>query len=150
MRNPPLSAFVGAAVLSFGLCQIPNVRATTPAPQIQFSVDTDLPLTRVDNASLAATLEQQYAILARADHDYKGHRVKAMKAIEAACKALGAPIKGDGKGHEKQALSDAQLRSVLATVQQVRSSIPGGKGDKTILKHLDTAINELTIALTIR
>jgi len=51
---------------------------------------------------------------------------------------------------EKQAISDAQLRSALATVQQVRAAIPAGKGQKQIDHHLDKAISELNIALTIK
>lgn len=43
-------------------------------------------------------LREAYDILARADHDYKGHRAKAMHEIEAAGKLIGMNVKGEGKG----------------------------------------------------
>jgi hypothetical protein len=61
----------------------------------------------------AGLLVQAYTTLGQADHDYKGHRVAAMKQIEAAAKLLGVNVRGDGKGHEKQGVSDAQLTKKL-------------------------------------
>jgi len=46
------------------------------------------PAAALTSPAAVASLRQSYATLAVADHDYKGHRVKAMKAIEAACKLL--------------------------------------------------------------
>jgi hypothetical protein len=34
-----------------------------------------------------------------------------LKQIEAAAKLLGVNVRGDGKGHENQGVSDAQLRT---------------------------------------
>jgi hypothetical protein len=89
-------------------------------------------------------------ILAVADHDYKGHRVKAMKAIEAACKLLGTDISGQGRGHEQQPISDEQLRQVLATIEQVRGSLAVAGTQPKVVKHLDVAISQLTTALSIK
>ena len=47
-------------------------------------------------------LDDAYATLSQADHDYKGHRVKAMKQIELAVRELGGKISGKGRGHEPQ------------------------------------------------
>jgi hypothetical protein len=100
-------------------------------------------------AAEADLLRQAYGILASGDHDYKGHRVKAMKATEAAAKKLGVNLHGDGKGHEPQALSDAQLRNAQSLLQQLRSSV-SGRGQKKVVKHVDHAIKEISIALSIR
>ncbi|HXC99562.1 MAG TPA: hypothetical protein VN048_09485, partial [Verrucomicrobiae bacterium] len=93
---------------------------------------------------------QAYDILAVADHDYKGHRVHAMKAIEAACKLLGTDISGRGKGREPQPTSDEQLRQVLASIEQVRGSLAAAGTQPKVVKHLDVAISQLTTALSIK
>lgn len=102
-----------------------------------------------DKAAEVATLRQAYGVLSVADHDYKGHRIHAMRAIEAACKLLGTDISGDGRNREKQAVSDAQLRTALAQVSGVRATAAADNQPR-VLQHLNTAINELKIALSIR
>lgn len=127
-----------------------NVHANTPATiQNTPTPAAEQSLVRLGGSEVA-TLIQAYDTLATADHDYKGHRVHAMKAIEAACKLLGTNIAGQGKGHEKQALSDEQLRSVLASIQQVRGSLAVAGTQPQVVKHLDVAIDQLTIALSIK
>src|SRR5580692_781446 len=69
----------------------------------------DDPAAPPDNSELGL-LKQTYHILKIADHDYDGHRVKAMHSIENACDKLGSNIRGDGKDIETQSVSDAQLR----------------------------------------
>ena len=64
-------------------------------------------------ADVAALLTEAYADLDRADHDYKGHRIKAMEQIDRAGKVLKLNLRGDGHGHEKQGVSDEQLAAVL-------------------------------------
>jgi len=90
-------------------------------------------------------LVQAYTALAQADHDYKGHRVAAMKQIEAAGKLLGVSVQGGGKGHEKQVVSDEQLRSAQALLEQARPGLSGKP-----LKHVNKALQQLAIALKIR
>ena len=126
-----------------------NLHATTPVMQNVAPGNAAQPLVRLAGGEVA-TLQQAYGILAVADHDYKGHRVHAMKAIEAACKLLGTDISGEGRGKEKQAISDEQLRSVLASVQQVRGSLAAAGAQPRVVKHLDVAIEQLTLALSIR
>jgi hypothetical protein len=144
-----LSSLGGAALLAAVISLTTNLRAATPAqtPTAVASEGSDLPLLRVQSSEVA-TLRQAYGILAVADHDYKGHRVKAMKAIEAACKLLGTDISGDGKGKEKQAISDDQLKQVLSTVQQVAASI--GPTQPKVAAHLNVAVQQLTTALSIK
>ena len=139
-----LSTLAGAAILFAAL----NLQATTPAMQNTLANGADAPLVRLGGGEVA-TLEQAYATLEMADHDYKGHRVKAMKAIEAACKLLGTDISGRGRGRERQAISDEQLRQVLATIEQVRGSLAAAGTQPRVVKHLDVAINQLSTALSI-
>ena len=96
-------------------------------------------------ASPGDLLVQAYTTLAQADHDYKGHRIAAMKQIEAAGKALGVNVKGDGKGHEPQGVSDAQLSAARGLLKQASVSLTGRP-----LTHVNKAIKEISIALEIK
>jgi hypothetical protein len=140
-----LTTMAGAVVLSAAL----NLPASTPAAQNMLANGSDVPFVRLAGGEVA-TLQQDYEILATADHDYKGHRVHAMKAIAAACKLLGTDITGGSKVRELQTLSDEQLRQVLASIQQVRGSLAAAGAQPKVVKHLDVAINNLTLALSIR
>ncbi len=91
------------------------------------------------------TLDDAYATLSQADHDYKGHRAKAMKQIELAVKELGGAISGKGKGHEAQGTSDAQLKAAQTMLQQVSTGLTGKS-----LKHVNNAITEITAALAVK
>ena len=90
-------------------------------------------------------LIQAYASLEQADHDYKGHRADAMKQIEDAGKVLGVNIRGDGRGHEKQGVSDAQLRNAQNLLEQAKGELKG-----KALHHVNKAIKEISIALKIK
>lgn len=90
-------------------------------------------------------LLQAYATLEMADHDYKGHRVAAMKQIEAAGKLVGVNVRGDGKGHEKQGVSDAQLRTAENLLIQAKPGLSG-----KALSHVNRALKQLSIALSIK
>lgn len=90
-------------------------------------------------------LIQAYTALDQADHDYKGHRVDAMKQVEAAGKLVGVRVRGDGPGHEKQGISDEQLRTAQNLLEQAKVSLRG-----KALKHVERAINQISIALRIR
>jgi hypothetical protein len=107
------------------------------------------PLIDDPNAAELGLLRRAYSTLAVADHDYKGHRVKAMHSIEAACDILGSDIRGSGKGREKQAVSDAQLREAQGFVEQARN-IAMNQAQAKIIGHLNKAANEISVALTIK
>ena len=96
-------------------------------------------------AGTIPVLENAYATLARADHDYKGHRAKAMKQIQLAVSELGGKSGGKGKGHEPQAASDAQLQSARGLLQQTLPSLTGKPH-----KHVSAAIREIDEALAIK
>ena len=101
------------------------------------------------NSAEAGTLQQAYFILETGDHDYKGHRVRAMHQIEAAAKLLGLGLSGDAKDKQSQPLSDAKLREVQGMLQSVLGNAEVSK-QKRVSKHIAEAINQLSIALTIR
>lgn len=95
----------------------------------------------------AQLLQQAYDALRVADHDYQGHRIKAMHHIEEASKALGSPIRGDGKGDEPQGESDSQLKKAQGLLQQITSerATHGNAG-----LHLKGALTELATALALK
>ncbi len=90
-------------------------------------------------------LAQAYGSLAAADHDYKGHRAAAMKQIEEAGKLLGVNVRGDGKNHEPQRESDAHLRNAESLLQEARGDLSGKP-----LKHVEAALKDLSVALSIK
>jgi hypothetical protein len=95
------------------------------------------------------TLTQAYSTLASADHDYKGHRIKAMQAIKKAARLMGQKIAGDGHNKESQSLSDAQLKGVQQQLQKVRGSVSGGR-QQLVVGHISEAIHHLSEALSIK
>ena len=149
MSNPSSRFWTGAVILSAALCYTVNLTAATPLAASEGNTAVPTPI-QAPAASPVSLLRSAYITLATADHDYKGHRVKAMKAIEAACTLLGTDITGEGKGREPQPISDTQLREALNQVQQAIGLVPTGKSQKKIVTHLDKAISELTTALTIK
>jgi hypothetical protein len=96
-------------------------------------------------ASPVTLLDDAYATLAQAKHDYKGHRVKAMKQIELALGEKGAKVSGKGKVREPQSTSDAQLRAAQALLQQAAPQLSG-----KALKHVNAAVSQISTALQIR
>jgi hypothetical protein len=103
------------------------------------------PSLAAEPAGSGALLTQAYATLSMADHDYKGHRIAAMKQIEKAGMLIGVNVRGDGKRHEQQGVSDQQLRTAQNLLEQARS----GLAPKP-LNHVNKAIEQITIALSIK
>lgn len=100
---------------------------------------------QAQTAGPTTLLDEAYATLAQANHDYKGHRVAAMKQIKLAVGELGGKISAKGKGHEPQAASDAQLRAAESLLQQAGAGLSGKP-----LKHVNLAISQINTALKIR
>jgi hypothetical protein len=90
-------------------------------------------------------LDDAYATMAQSNHDYKGHRVLAMKQIDKAIRELGGRISGHGHGHEAQGTSDAQMRAAADLVQQASPGLP-----KKALRHANMALQQINTALAIR
>ena len=120
------------------------LRFCAPVAILAFVLMTGLSL-HARPAPAANLLRQAYAALSMADHDYKGHRIEAMKQIETAAKLLGSDIRGDGRGHEKQGVSDEQLRIARGLLEQARAGLSG-----KALKHINKAISQINVALKIR
>ena len=103
------------------------------------------PLAFSDSAE-AGKLRRAYIILATGDHDYKGHRAKAMRAVEAAGKLLGMDLGGDLKDRTPQVLSDDKLREAQGLITEVLGAAEV-KDQKRITKRLDEAVNQINDAL---
>jgi len=99
----------------------------------------------VPPAVAVTQLTQAYAALSAADHDYQGHRAKAMKQIEVAAKEMGVTLGGNGNGHEKQVTSDQQLQTANTLLQQALPGLP-----PKAQKHVSKALEDLAAALAIK
>jgi hypothetical protein len=146
------TAAKSAVIITVLACGV-SLRAATPAtPQTPNDGGTGLnqfqPVA-MSNFSEAKTLTRAYLILATGDHDYKGHRVKAMHQIEAAAKLLGVDLGGDAKDRQKQVLSDDKLRDARGLLEIVLNSAEV-KAQPRISKHIAEAIDQIDAALSIR
>lgn len=141
-----------AAIFSYGA----NLRAVTlstastaQASDVLAAGQNEFQPMAFGDSAEAGMLHRAYHILATGDHDYKGHRVKAMHAVEAAAKLLGLDLSGDLKDHEPQPLSDDKLREAAGLISNVLASAEV-KDQKRVTKHLDVAINQINLALAIK
>ena len=137
IRSAALALAVAAGISAQGAAATSPPGATVPACKKKAVVAA--------NANVIGLLDQAYALLSSADHDYKGHRMHAMRCIKAAARELGSPLRGEGKGGENQGTSDSQLRSAQSLLQQAAAGLTGRP-----LKHVSEAIQQLNIALTIK
>ena len=142
-----------AAVLATVLACGVNLRAATPATTQTSSgsvtVQNQFQTVAFSGSAEAGMLQNAYLILATGDHDYKGHRVKAMRQIEAAAKLLGMTLSGDAKDKQSQPLSDAKLREAQGLLQNVLGAAEV-KNQKRVTKHINKAIDQINTALSIR
>jgi hypothetical protein len=154
------SASLTVAALATGLAAGTATRAMTPttAAAQPISHTTTLAASLGPNSietvafsdsSEARMLRDAYKILATGDHDYKGHRAKAMRQVEDAGKLLGMDIAGDLKDHTPQPLSDDILRTAQGYIRTVRNSAEV-KDQERVARHLDNAIAEIDTALATR
>jgi hypothetical protein len=140
---------VFVTVLAWGV----NLRAATPATTQTLNgsvvVQNQFQTVAFSDSAEAGMLQNAYLILATGNHDYQGHRVKAMHQIEAAAKLLGMNFSGDAKDKQPQPLSDAKLREAQGLLQNVLGAAEV-KNEKRVTKHINNAINQINIALSIR
>ena len=108
-----------------------------------------LPCELADEGQEVMLLRNVYMHLSVADHDYKGHRVGAMKVVAAAGDSLGVNLRGDADAHETQASSDDQLKTAEALIEQAQQIAQGG-GQGKVLSHLGKAIQEINKALSFK
>ena len=152
MNTKYISKSVKWAALASILACGANLRAatspTTQALNVSTSVENELqPLAFGDSAE-AGMLHRAYHILATGDHDYAGHRVRAMHQIEAAAKLLDLDLSGDLKDKEPQPLSDDKMREAQGLLQKVLGAAEV-KSQPRVSKHINNAINEITTALSV-
>jgi hypothetical protein len=103
------------------------------------------------NPADVQAVTQAYRLLSLADHDYQGHRAKAMKHLHQAGRVLGVSLKGDGKTKEQQGSSDAQLQQAQTTLQQMTANTnTAGQRHQRALQHVNSALSEISTALSIK
>ena len=105
----------------------------------------DAPPTQIE----IAALQTAYTDLKIGNHDYKGHRIKALHQVEAACKLLGVVAKGDGHDKQLQSQSDSDLKGAQGQLQTVHNAA-AASGQTQLQKHVDKALDEIGLALAIK
>jgi len=153
MNTKHLKIAAKTAVLVTVLAWGVNLRAATPATTQTLNgsivVQNQFQTVAFSDSTEAGMLQSAYFILATGDHDYKGHRVNAMHQVEAAAKLLGVTLSGDAKDRQPQPLSDAKLREAQGLLQNVLGAAEV-KNQKRVTKHINNAINQINIALSLR
>jgi hypothetical protein len=120
------------------------LRCTTVLATILVIFGLVMPV-HAQSAASITLLDDAFATLAQAKHDYKGHRVRAMKQIDAALGEIGAKVSGKGRNRESQGTSDAQMRAAESLLQEARPGLSG-----KALKHVDNAIAQINDGLAIK
>jgi hypothetical protein len=147
----------------------PPPKKGKPAPAPNKEIGVELKLIEADE------LRGAYIAMAGGNHDYDGHRVKAMHAVKEAVKILDTQVMEHGNAaqkaktkqgdilvanadkaakaakmfHEPQPASDAALRGAAATLIEIRKVLAERRQPR-VLTHVETAIKEIEIALKIR
>ncbi len=141
-----------AALITVLNCAVGLRAATSATTQTlggSVAVQNQFQTVAFSDSAEAGMLQNAYLILTTGDHDYQGHRVKAMHQIEAAAKLLGLNLSGDAKDKQPQPLSDAKLREAQGLLQNVLGAAEV-KNQKRVTRHITEAINQINIALSIR
>jgi hypothetical protein len=131
----------GASLLAMTQPQTQTANAPA-APVAQFET------VAFSDSAEAGMMHRAYRILAFGDHDYHGHRAKAMDQVKKAAALLGLDLRGDDRDHTPQVLSDDKLREARGLLQNIRDSAEV-KDQKRITKHLQTAIDEINTGLSV-
>jgi hypothetical protein len=153
MKTKLFKASVKTVVFMAALAAVPvaglNARTVVMVQTMGAVQPGEFTVVAFSDSAEAGMLHRAYAILATGDHDYKGHRVKAMHAVEAAAKLLGVDLKGDAKDKQPQPLSDEKLREARGLIGQVMESA-AVKDQKKVTKHLNEAFKEIDTALSVK
>ncbi len=140
----PLGLLLGGLVLVVGAQARPV--AQKPVPQ--------KPAKHPRAEAAVKQLHEIKVLLESADHDYKGHRVAAIRDINAAIRDLGGHGKGTGGGgnREPQKLSDDQLKTAVADLAAIEKKLAASTHPQaaTAAAAVASAIKELEAALMIR
>ena len=95
----------------------------------------------------ANLLAEAYLLLSRTDHDYQGHRTRAMRQTSAAANLLGVTLHDDGVRGEDRLTSDEQVRKAQALLEQASSFYAGRP---KVLQHVNAAHRQVLVALNTR
>jgi hypothetical protein len=140
-----LTAGVSLALLSFGAGSVYAASATASQNVGDSFVQAgQFQPVKWEDARIEK-LRHAYALLEKADADYKGHRVEAMHSVKKAAEVLGVELKWNGRGEESQWKSDRQLTEARRLLKEVADE----SGAKEQI-HLHTAIKELDKALAVK
>lgn len=137
-----VSVLGGASLLAATAPQMSNTPVSASSP-------AQLQMLGFSDTAEADLLHRAYRILATGDHDYAGHRVKAMNQLHKAAVMLGLDLTGDDKDRTKQVLSDDKLREARGLLQNVLGA-SAVKSRKRIARHINRAIEEIDAALNRR
>jgi hypothetical protein len=145
-----LNSFKTAGIVASLTCGVSAWATSAPAGATSGTAVGQNEIQRMafTDSAEAKMLRDAYSILSTGDHDYQGHRVKAMHAVEAGAKLLGMDLAGDLKDRTPQKLSDEKLRQAQSLISQVLASA-AVKDQKRVVKHLNKAVTEINTALSI-
>jgi len=137
-RSLCVSFFVALLTLAFGLCAYSQPLSAEPLRAEKPRAET--PREEVAHA---------FHLLKKADHDYDGHRGKAMREVETAGKALKLELGGEIADKEKQWKSDEQMAEARRLLVEARDKLE--KKDRDVIAdHLEVAIKEIDEALKVK
>jgi hypothetical protein len=91
-------------------------------------------------------LVHAYALLKNANHNYEGHRARAMEHIQAAGKAINLKLEGDASEREHQWKSDQMLAEARHLLYHARGAFEAHDRDLAAA-HVDKAIEEIDRAI---
>ena len=163
-RITPRTAFLTSSLLVTGLALACLPASADAARRQAVRQAAKREAQSVSNAQLHEALRVLQATkqtLEGANHDYGGHRVKAIKAIEAAQHQLKLALgmktkksggKGDGKGGEPQAISNMQLADAIPILHKTRVLLETANHDyhghrAAAVRDLGAAVEQLKLAL---
>jgi hypothetical protein len=91
-------------------------------------------------------LVHAYALLKHANHDYNGHRARALEQVEAAAKAMDLKLEGDATERERKWQSDEMLAEARHLLYHARNSFERRDRDRAA-NRVDRAIEEIDAAI---
>jgi len=91
-------------------------------------------------------LVHAYGLLKNANHNYEGHRARAMEHIQAAGKAINLKLEGDASEREHQWKSDQMLAEARHLLYHARGAFEAHDRDLATA-HVDKAIEEIDHAI---
>jgi hypothetical protein len=151
MKTKSYSTLTTLAICS-GLLAATSLRAETIATATAQPLNATQPGTYsletvvFSDSKEAGLMITAYDILASSDHDYDGHRTKAMRQVEAAAKSLGVKLHGDDHERQRQVISDAKMQSAANMLSKVLENAEV-KGQPRASKHVADAIEQINKGL---